>query len=431
MSRTLLGKALKLAFLRSEKSGKPFAVILFSIDRFRLLNHRFGYTLANRTLKRVCDVARATVGRAGIVGRWGNDEFLCILSDCTDRNAKALARALDAAIRGLAIPAEQNVITVTASFGIACSTGSQSVQDVMNTADETLYEAKRKGRNRILGAESLGRRIFQMGGLLEAALREDRVVPAYQPIVDLASGAIVAEEALARIVTVEGQILGADQFIEAAGQFHLTYKIDWTVLLSALNRREAHNTDIVHFVNISGDLLGHPQLLRELLTSTKNRFPDSSNAHVKPLVIEVTERELLDDMDTARERLAPFIDFGVQLALDDFGSGYSSFQYLADLPISFLKLDGRLISRIAEPKVLSIVRGIQAVAADLGIITLAEYVEREQQVDLLRRVGVNWAQGHYFGPAIIDQSVADRRRAMSVNWAQGYYYQKEPSPQTP
>ena len=80
---------------------------------------------------------------------------------------------------------------------------------------------------------------------------------------------------------------------------------------------------------------------------------------------------------------------------------------------------------------LSIVRGIQAVAADLGIITLAEYVEREQQVDLLRRVGVNWAQGHYFGPAIIDQSVADRRRAMSVNWAQGYYYQKEPSPQTP
>ncbi len=426
MSRTLLTKALKLACARSERNGAPFAVILFSVDRFRLVNHRFGYTLANRVLRRVCDAARTSLGRSAVVGRWGNDEFLAILNDCSARQARSAAKALNDAISGLVIAADKNVLNVTISIGIACvPQDGTAPQEIMNVLDEALHEAKRRGRERIVAAEQLERRIFPMGVVLETALRENRVVPAYQPIVDLHTGRVVAEEALARIVTADGKVLAAEEFIEAAGQFRLTYKIDWTVLLSALARRQTHDEDLVHFVNVSGDLLRYPRLLMELLASAKASFPREKAAEVKPLVIEVTERELLENMDMTRERLAPFVDFGVQLALDDFGSGYSSFQYLVDLPISFLKIDGRLISRIAEPRVLSIVRGIRAVAADLGITTLAEYVETPQQVELLRGVGIDWAQGHFFGLAALDQSVADRRRALSLNWADGYYYQKD------
>lgn len=432
MSRTLLTKALKLACVRSERGGAPLAVILFSIDRFRLINHRFGYAFANRVLRRVCGTAGASLGRNAVVGRWGNDEFLGILHDCNPRQARSAAKALNEAISGLVIAADQNVLNVTVSIGIACvPQDGAAPQEIMNVLDEALYEAKRRGRERIVAAEHLERRIFRMGAVLETALRENRVVPAYQPIVDLRTSRVVAEEALARIVTADGKVLAADEFIEAAGQFRLTYKIDWTVLLSALTRRQTHDDDIVHFVNVSGDLLRYPRLLMELLASAKTSFPRKGAADVKPLVIEVTERELLENMDMTRERLAPFVDFGVQLALDDFGSGYSSFQYLADLPISFLKIDGRLISRIAEPRVLSIVRGIRAVAADLGITTLAEYVETPQQVELLRDVGIDWAQGHFFGPAALDQSVADHRRALSINWADGYYYQKDVPLRTP
>jgi len=431
MSRIRLSKALDLAQSRSDRTGKPFAVVLFTIDRFRLINHRFGYTLANLALKRVHEALRATLGRGQYAGRWGNDEFLCLLPECGPREVAAHARTIADAISGLAIHADKHIINVTASFGTACGPDDgHTVQDVMNAADEALYEAKRNGRSRIMAAANLPRRVFQMGAVLEAALREDRVVPAYQPIVDLATHQVVAEEALARIVTVDGLVLAADEFIEAASQFRLTYKIDWTVLLSALTRHQGQSGGITHFVNISGDLLRHPRLLMELLASAKLRFLPGSN-DTKPFVIEVTERELLDNMELTRERLAPFLDFGLQLALDDFGSGYSSFQYLADLPVSFLKIDGRLITRIHEPRVLSIIRGIQAVATDLNIITLAEYVETQQQVDLLRHVGVQWAQGHFFGSAVIDQSVADQRRAMSVNWAQGYYYQKQPLPPSP
>ncbi|RCN56015.1 bifunctional diguanylate cyclase/phosphodiesterase [Acidiferrobacter thiooxydans] len=426
MSRTLLGKTLKLACARSERVGVPLSVMLFSIDRFRLINHRFGYAFGNRVLRRVCRTAASALGRAAVVGRWGNDEFLCILSDCGPRQARAQARALNEAISGLLIATENDVVNVTVSIGLAWAPDDGTTpQEILNAADEALYEAKRRGRERIVAAENLERRIFRMGAVLEVALREDRVVPAYQPIVDLRTDTLVAEEALARIVTTDGHVLSAEEFMEAAGQFRLTYKIDWMILLAALTRRQTRDEDLVHFVNISGDLLRHPRLLMELLASAKMSFPRKGATEVKPLVIEVTERELLENMDLTRERLAPFVEFGVQLALDDFGSGYSSFQYLADLPVSYLKIDGRLISRIQEPRVLSIVRGIHAVAADLGITTLAEYVETAEQVELLRSVGIHWAQGHYFGVALLDQSVADHRRAMSINWANGYYGRKD------
>lgn len=432
MGRARLKKILDAAKSQSDRTGKAFSVILFSIDRFRLINHRYGYASADHVLKTVSDAARAALRRAGTIGRWGSDEFLCLLPACGAREALARARTVAETISGLVIPVDKTLISVTASFGIACGPDDgNTAQDVMNAADEALYEAKRSGSGRVVTAAQLERRVFQMGAVLEAALREDRVVPAYQPIVDLATHEVVAEEALARIVTVDGHVLAADAFIEAASQFRLTYKIDSTVLLSALARHQNQNDTLTRFVNVSSDLLRHPLLLMELLASAKLRLLPASTG-TQPFVIEVTERELFDNMQQTRERLAPFLDFGLQLALDDFGSGYSSFQYLADLPVAFLKIDGRLIMRVNEPRVLSIVRGIQAVASDLGITTLAEYVETEQQADVLRHIGINWAQGHLFGAATIDQTVADHRRAMSVNWADGYYYQKQsPPPSSP
>jgi len=134
--------------------------------------------------------------------------------------------------------------------------------------------------------------------------------------------------------------------------------------------------------------------------------------------------KLLGDPETVKSLFAPFVEHGFKLALDDFGSGYSSFQYLADLPVSFLKIDGRLIQRLHESRIRAIVRGIQNTARELGLITLAEYVEQERQANILREMGVNWAQGHYFSKAAMDEKEAGQRRSMSVNWAQGYYYRR-------
>jgi diguanylate cyclase (GGDEF)-like protein len=430
MGRNELQHTLDATWARGENYGTPFGLILFSIDRFKLVNGRFGHHLADAVLKQVVRVARATLRNRGSIGRWGGDEFLCILPDTQAAEVVGVAEKLRAAIAGTAFPVSANLVNVTASFGTAAypDDGSE-VRTLLMTADEALHHAKQTGRNRVVTADSLMYHSLRMGDVLDTALREERVMPAYQPIVDLASGNIVAEEALARIVTTDGLTIAAEEFMHVASQFQLTHKIDCTVVLSALDRylsQPAMDNPILHFVNISGDLLRHPDLFKELLDSVKwlRGGQDAAAAREFPLVIEITERELLGNPDITRQMLAPFIELGARLALDDFGSGYSSFHYLADLPISFLKLDGRFSQRIAEPKVRAIVRGIQNTADELGLTTLAEHVESEREADMMREIGIHWAQGHLYGQARLNEKEADVRRQMSLNWTHGYYYQK-------
>ena len=477
LNRRELQDSLETTWARGENHGNPFGLILFSIDRFKLVNGRFGHRLADAVLKQITHVVRTAIRNRGLLGRWAGDEFLCILPDALPAEIPSIAEELRAAIANTAFPVGVNLVHVTASFGsVAYPDDGNEVKALLIAADEAQYHAKQSGRNRVVAAASLTHHALRMGNILDTALREERVMPAYQPIVDLNTGNVVAEEALARIITTDGHVIAAEEFMQVASQFQLTHKIDRTVLLSAFDRylrQLGANNPVMHFVNISGDLLRHPELFKELLDSVKGRpagmyadtvvpFHESSaesrstsfspparawpeglsvgkTAHILdairsnhtamqsfPLVIEITERELLGSPELTRQMLAPFLDLGARLALDDFGSGYSGFQYLADLPVSFLKIDGRFIQRIAEPKVRAIVSGIQNTANELGLITLAEHVETEQQADTLRAIGIHWAQGHLYGRAQIDEEEAHARRQMSVSWAAGYYYRETP-----
>lgn len=400
---------------------QPFSIIFFSIDRFKLINTRFGYESADAVLERVYRTARHGLGVRGDLSRWSGDEFVAILPEATVHDAFAIAEHLRQLIEGVALRIDNAVVNTTASFGVASfPEDGGDCRTLMAAVNEALSEAKRGGRNRVVLARSLTKRILETGAVLESALREDRVMPAYQRIVDLRSGETVAEEALARIVTAEGSIIAAEEFIDVATQFQLTHKIDRTVLISAL-RRGCDTPGIARFINVSGDLLRHPELLKDVLALAKWQ---TGEGECKPPVIEVTERELLSNLDSARRVLAPFLDAGLLLALDDFGSGYSSFEYLADLPVSYLKIDGRLIRRVDEPKTRAIVRGIQNIAADVGVTTIAEYVETERQVELLGKIGIDWAQGHYYGRALVDAAEAARRREMGANWARDFYHRR-------
>jgi EAL domain-containing protein (putative c-di-GMP-specific phosphodiesterase class I) len=161
---------------------------------------------------------------------------------------------------------------------------------------------------------------------------------------------------------------------------------------------------ISHFVNISADFLRREALVDEVLEAAKRSCAacgDRVGAE-KPLVIEVTEREFLDDLDEARRVLDPFTEFGVRLAIDDFGSGYSSLRYLADLPVSFLKLEAGMVRRVhADRRVRAILQRIQDMAADLGIVTIAEGIEQQATLDTLREMGVDWGQGYLFARPVL------------------------------
>ena len=155
---------------------------------------------------------------------------------------------------------------------------------------------------------------------------------------------------------------------------------------------------IPHFVNVSADLLRHPQLVKDIIQFASEKYIEcgQDSCNEKPIVIEITEQELFSDMDEVKKILAPFIDFGMPLAIDDFGSGYSSLTYLADLPISYLKFDGELIKRVAyEDRARKIINGVQKMAESLELITIAEHIEDQATLDVLRELGVTWGQGYF------------------------------------
>ncbi len=404
---------------RAAKKGTRLALILFDIDRFKLINYGYGDMHGDLVLQEVAELAEKKLP-SEYLGRWSGQQFLCVLPHTGGEDATSLAEELRERIQRLILPIDGHSLRISASFGVACfPQDGDLVRTLLAAAEAALYQAKESGRNRVVPAQTLKQQIFGMGAMLDAALRENRVVPAYQPIVDLKTGQIVAEEALARIVTRDGRVLEAEDFIEVARQLQLTYRVDRAVINSTISRCMAsldEGPPRLHFVNISGNLLRNPDVVQELLHSVRENCKACADrlGEQKPLVIEITEREFLGDIKKAREMITPFVDFGLRLALDDFGSGYSSFQYLADLPFSFLKIEGSLIQRVTEPKVRAIVQGIQNTAADLGVTTLAECVESAEIADAVRAIGVDLGQGyHYDRPSVpgFRPSMEDRRLA--------------------
>jgi diguanylate cyclase (GGDEF)-like protein len=408
LDRTSFRALLEAERDRSARSKRPFGLILFDIDRFKVVNYGYGEQHGNDLLLLLADLARQALRPNDRLSRWGGQEFLCLLPNTGRTTTEQLAETLRKAIDAQAVRLGEDELHVTASFSTACypDDGHNSVDHLLAASGAALHHAKATGRNRVVAASGLRPQLFGVGRMLSQALREGRVLPAYQPIVDLQTGAVVAEEALARIISPNLNAIPASAFMEAARELQLTYQIDRQVILQTFTHCVSglqSKQPLAHFVNISGNLLRHPDVVAELLDEARTTCSSCADliGAVKPLVIEVTERELLGDIRAAREMLKPFIDFGLRLALDDFGSGYSSYKYLADLPFSFLKIEGTLIRRVAEPRVRTIVRGIQQTASDLGLQTLAEFVENKEIADIVRDLGINLAQGHYFGsPAL-------------------------------
>lgn len=382
---------------------RPFGLILFDIDRFKVVNYGYGEQYGNALLQHIAHLAGEHLGRPDRLSRWGGQEFLCLVPDADKSRLVHIAEALRAKIEDSKAVHGDVELLATASFGVACfPDDGDNVDRLVAACGAALHQAKATGRNRVVAIGGVRAQLFGVGRMLSQALRENRVVPAYQPIVDLKTGVVVAEEALARIITPNRKAIPASAFIDAARELQLTYQIDRTIMTRTFAHcveSLQHDRSLTHFVNISGNLLHHPHVVTELLEEARLRCTVCSDriGPVKPLVIEVTERELLEDIDAARELLKPFMDFGLRLALDDFGSGYSSYKYLADLPFAFLKIEGTLIQRLHEPRVRTIVQGIQHTAADLGLTTLAEFIEDPQTADIARDIGIDWGQGFHFG----------------------------------
>ena len=416
-NRAALQERLARLHRSAQVLGVPYGVLLLDLDHFKAINDRFGHGAGDEVLVKTGQRLAGLVRARDTLGRWGGEEFLCLLPHADRNAATEAAERVRKGIEEAPVAQGSRRIRVTVSVGVAAFPDDGSdTQTLLAKADSALYEAKRGGRNRVRCPTGASGNVFSLAGLIEGALSADLLRPAYQPVVDLETGEVRGEEALARLQDPDGQWLAASAFIPAAEQLNLVHRVDHRIIQHAIRhcvaRAQARDIPSALFVNFSADFLRHAGLVAEILETVERQCTLCGPylGEKKPLVVEITERQFLQDTAEARQVLAPFIELGLRLAIDDFGAGHSSLNYLAELPVEFLKIEGTLVRRMkGERRVRDVVQGIQSLATDLGVITVAEGVEDEETLDLLRQTGIDWGQGYLFGAPELERSAPAER----------------------
>jgi diguanylate cyclase (GGDEF)-like protein/PAS domain S-box-containing protein len=395
---------LTIEWNRARRDGVGFAMALVDIDRFKLINDQYGHHIGDRALAHVARVLRRNMRGGDWIARWGGEEFLICFHDLDARGALTAGERVRKLVRSKPLKLPQGERQITVSIGVALyHKDVVSLDALLAQADSLLYEAKQSGRDKVLASGvSNGRRgsLVWEGSQVQNALHEKRLTAAYQPIVDLRSGEVVGEEALARIIAQHDVLIPAQQFILAAEALHLISAIDQTVSRQAMERGawaiEQGAAARTRFINLSTQFLADSEKvagLLDLATSLQMLGPTTNG---NAMVIELTERQT-SDMTQLKQQLRPLLEAGFKLALDDFGSGYSSFMYLADLPVSYLKVEGWMVQRIvSDGRIRQLVQTIVNTARTFDLRTVAECVEDAPSAQVLCDIGVDWAQGYFF-----------------------------------
>ncbi len=391
---------------RAKRTAEEFVVVICDLDRFKLINDHFGHGIGDKVLQHVSTIMRGALREGDWVARWGGEEFIAFLHHSSGQEAFNVMERLREEIKARPLETPHGRLGLTASFGIGVfHRESSDLLHVLSEADGCLYEAKRCGRDRVVLSETVTKGRLWQAGMLQHALQEKRIVAAYQVMVNLNTGKVVADEALARLIQPDGKVFPAAEFVEAAEGINLIHQVDEIIARNAIDRFgrrivEDVPGELTHFINLSPQFLARRDLLDALLEDAKQLTERSGQNLIRqrPVVFEITERQLMEDFGSMRENLKHLLDYGFQLALDDFGSGYSSFLYLAELPISYLKIEGWMVRNMQHnDRILSMVKSVVMLAQTLGMTTIAECVEDARTAEILRDMGVDWGQGYYFG----------------------------------
>ncbi|MDD5329510.1 MAG: EAL domain-containing protein [Sulfuricella sp.] len=393
---------------RARRGKGTFAIAIADIDRFKLVNDQYGHQVGDLALRHVAATMENALRSGDWIGRWGGEEFLICFHDVDNFGALIAAERLRKLVKSSVLETAQGGLPLTVSIGVSrYQPEFDSVDTMLAQSDSLLYEAKQTGRDKVLCygcSDTRMESVIWEGSQVQRALHEGRIVPAYQPIVDLKNRDIVADEALARIRAKDETLVEAKKFIEAAEALHLVAWIDREISGSAIERcshaalRKSSIVGRKHFINLSPQFLANGEQVDEFLARAQKYCEICENmaGAAKPVVIEITERQGGDIMQL-KKHLKPLTDFGFKLALDDFGSGYSSFHYLAELPVDYLKIEGWMVRRIMQDKrTRLLVETLAGTAQKLNITSIAECVEDEETARMLYDMGVDWAQGYHF-----------------------------------
>ena len=403
-NRRLLMDRIGQALARSERDGSGVAVALLDLDRFKLINDSRGHSEGDRVLVAVADRLRGAVRGADTVARFGGDEFVVVQEGVTSGWAAArFGERLGEAVSG-PLPLEGGEVFLSASLGVAVGGAGDSAEALLRDADSAMYTAKDRGRARVelfdASTRARAENLLATEAALRRALERGELVVLYQPIVAVADERVLGAEALVRWDPPGRGRVNPSEFIPLAEETGLILPLGaWVLARACAQLREWCDDGLgveMLSVNVSARQLASGSFLAAVRDEIRANALDPSRVS-----LEITESALMEDVEFSIESLVALKALGVGLAVDDFGTGYSSLAYLKRLPLDGLKVDRAFVDGIGvDPNDSAIVAAVVAMAGALGLEVTAEGVETEQQLNGLRALGCQLAQGFRFSPPL-------------------------------
>jgi diguanylate cyclase (GGDEF)-like protein len=387
---------------RAARHSRTFSMVMIDLDNFKYINDTFGHPIGDLTLRELTAMMQSSLRRGDVLARLGGDEFALMLPETSAMNALQVVNKLHSVLSDKDFELPIGKIRVTASFGMVSYPEDGATAGALLTAmDVLLYKAKKLGKNQVVTADAAGETpmmdIFRQGEFLRLALREERVLAFLQPIVNVRSGAVAAFEVLARIRDGERIMLAGD-FIEVAEELGMAKELDRAVFMQGLmhyQKVSLEHVGVKMFFNLSAASFGDLEWVRGIpAILSKLSIPCDR------VVLEITEREALPNLNQVKTVIDELRRSGLCFALDDFGSGFSSFLYLKYLEVDYVKIEGSFVRQIvADKRDRIMVEHIHSMASQFGLKTVAEFVEDEATNQMLMEIGVDFAQGYHYGKA--------------------------------
>ncbi|MFT4117009.1 EAL domain-containing protein [Bradyrhizobium sp.] len=383
--------------LRRAKANDQLAVLCLDLDHFKDINDSLGHPIGDALLKEVGRRLKATVGENDTVARLGGDEFAVVQLGRSEEAAATLLASQLVEVISAPYEIDDHQIVIGVSIGISLWPQDGSNPDeLLKNADLALYRAKADGRGTYrffetgMDARAQARRMLEMD--LRAALQRNEFEVHYQPIRDVASDRVVAFEALLRWNHPLRGMISPVGFIPLAEETGLIIQLGEYVLRSACADAATWPDGVGVAVNLSPVQFKSPNLIASVTAALKE-----SGLTARRLELEITESVLLQNSEATLATLHELRSMGVRISLDDFGTGYSSLSYLRSFPFDKIKIDRSFVSELATREdSMAIIRAVTGLGRSLGIVTTAEGVENDAQLELLRREGCTQVQGYLF-----------------------------------
>ena len=398
------------------------AVLYLDLDQFKVVNDTSGHAAGDELLRQVGALLRPRLREGDVLARLGGDEFGVLLPHCPPSPALRIAEALRKAIVDFRFAWKNRSFTIGVSIGLVnLAEGPHTLASVLSAADAACYLAKDKGRNRVQvhrpedDEVALRRGEMEWVNRLHRALAEDRLCLYAQPMHAMHSTGteVLHQELLVRLIDENDELIQPITFIPAAERYHLMPSIDRWVIRTAFrllaDRRAAGDASALsgtYAINLSGASIGDDQFLDYVRESfARFRIPH------RAICFEITETTAVTSLSKAAEFIGAMREPGCRFALDDFGVGVSSFTYLKQLPVDYIKIDGSFVrNMLHDPVDAAMVEAIHRIGRVMGKQTIAESVETAATLEALRSVGVDFAQGNAIAPPTLFAPPGGRKR---------------------